>query len=317
MATIQDTLLAWYATNARDLPWRRTRDPYRVLVSEIMLQQTQVDRVLPYYDVFIQRFPSIQALAAAPVGEVIKAWGGLGYNRRAVNLHRAASHIVRELGGVFPRDVPSLLALPGIGPYTAGAVACFAFEQDVAFVDTNMRRVVHRLFVGVDVPRPAVSESPLLRIAATAVPAGRGWSWNQALIEFGALQCTARRPACVVCPLQAECRAYPAIQSAIAERPRTTGSESATPYNGSRRYFRGRVIAALRDLPEVDTSRGIDLHDLGQRIRDGFSEQDVPWLLDIVQELSREGLAIAAEDTPPYDAENAAPAQQRPRVRLP
>lgn len=137
---LQTALLTWFAENARDLPWRRTRDPYRVLVSEVMLQQTQVDRVIPKYEAFLAAFPTVEALAAAPTAEVIRLWAGLGYNRRAVNLQRAARAVVEERGGLFPHEVEELLRLPGIGPYTAGAVACFAFEQDVAFVDTNIRR---------------------------------------------------------------------------------------------------------------------------------------------------------------------------------
>ena len=212
---VREGLLAWFAANRRDLPWRRSRDPYHILVSEVMLQQTQVDRVLPYYRAFLDRFSTLAALAAAPTSDVIKAWAGLGYNRRAVNLQRTARHVLDEHGGVFPRDVDALRHLPGIGPYTAGAIACFAFEQDVPFIDTNIRRVLHRLLVGVDVPKPAASDAEILGLAAAALPAGNGWEWNQALMEFGALQCTARRPACVVCPVQSLCRAFPAIQTAV------------------------------------------------------------------------------------------------------
>src|SRR5581483_4865161 len=145
---IQAALLEWFAAAGRDLPWRHTRDPYRIMVSEIMLQQTQVDRVIPKYHAFLAAFPTLEALAAAPTAEVIRAWSGLGYNRRAVNMQRTARAVLEEHGGQFPRDLPALLRLPGIGPYTAGAIACFAFEQDVGFMDTNIRRVVQRLFVG-------------------------------------------------------------------------------------------------------------------------------------------------------------------------
>jgi A/G-specific adenine glycosylase len=140
LSDIQGALLAWFAEHARDLPWRRTRDPYRIMVSEIMLQQTQVDRVRPKYYAFLEAFPNLESLASAPTAEVIRAWAGLGYNRRAVNMQRTAQAVIREHGGQFPRDLAALLKLPGIGPYTAGAIACFAFEQDVAFIDTNIRR---------------------------------------------------------------------------------------------------------------------------------------------------------------------------------
>ncbi|MBA2277826.1 MAG: A/G-specific adenine glycosylase, partial [Chloroflexia bacterium] len=151
LAVVREELLGWWHANRRDLPWRHTRDPYRILVSEVMLQQTQVDRVIPYYERWLDHFPTVEALAAATTAELIRAWAGLGYNRRAVNLQRTARHVVEVCGGEFPREVEALRQLPGIGPYTAGAIACFAFELDTAFVDTNMRRVLHRLFVGVDV----------------------------------------------------------------------------------------------------------------------------------------------------------------------
>ena len=301
ITAVQAGLLAWFDSNARDLPWRRTRDPYHILVSEVMLQQTQVDRVIPYYRAFLDRFPTLEVLAAAPVADVIKAWAGLGYNRRAVNLQRTAQAVVSEHGGIFPRDVEALRRLPGVGPYTAGAIACFAFEQDTAFLDTNMRRVLHRLFVGVDVPRPTVPDQEVLRLAAAVVPTGRGWTWNQSLIEFGALHCTARRPACVVCPLQRQCRAYPAIQGAIAELPRGARLKPETPFAGSNRYYRGRVLAALRDLP-ADAGNGVDLRTLGSRVRADFTDADVPWLYEVVRGLTRDGLAQAAEDRPSYDA---------------
>ena len=238
-------LLRWFADNGRDLPWRRTRDPYRILVSEIMLQQTQVDRVVPYFEAFLERFPTIEALADAPTSEVIRLWKGLGYNRRAVNLQRTARAVVEEHGGVWPRDVAALRKLPGIGPYTAGAVACFAFEQDVPFIDTNMRRVLHRVFVGPDMPTASATDKEILAIADEVVPPGRGWSWNQALIEFGALLCTARKPACVVCPLQRECRAFPAILGAIATTPKGVRKKNEGVFEGSNRWYRARVVGEL------------------------------------------------------------------------
>lgn len=298
---VRTGLLAWFEANRRDLPWRRSRDPYDILVSEMMLQQTQVDRVVPYYHAFRDRFPTVHALAEAPIADVIKAWAGLGYNRRAINLQRTAQHVVAALGGTFPRDIDALRRLPGVGPYTAGAIACFAFEQDVGFVDTNIRRVLHRLFAGVDVPRPSITEREVMRIAGAVVPLGDGWRWNQALMEFGALQCTARRPACVVCPLQAVCCAFPAIQGAIQELPRGVRLKREAPFDGSNRYYRGRILATLRDLP-ADGDGTIDLRTLGRHVRPEFTDADVPWLYDVVQGLAKDGLAMAAEDSPVYDA---------------
>src|SRR3954451_14665892 len=177
---IHQALRAWFQTYSRDLPWRRTRDPYRILVSEIMLQQTQVDRVLLKYRAFLETFPTLQALADAAPGDVIRAWAGLGYNRRALNLQRTARAVLDEYGGVFPDTPAELQRLPGLGPYTAGAVACFAFERDVAFMDTNIRRVGRRVFAGPEDAPPATSERELLQLAADAVPAGDGYLWNQA-----------------------------------------------------------------------------------------------------------------------------------------
>jgi len=312
LAAVRLGLLEWFAANGRDLPWRHTRDPYAVLVSEVMLQQTQVDRVIPYYQDFLERFPTVGALAAAPTADVIKAWAGLGYNRRAVNLQRTARAVVEQYGGVFPREVGALRALPGIGPYTAGAVACFAFEEDVPFLDTNMRRVIHRLFVGPEVPAPVATERELLALAAAAVPPGNGWTWNQGLIEFGALHCTARRPACVVCPLQRACRAYPEIQGRIATLPRGARAAAEGPFQESNRYFRGRVVAALRELPPERSESGLDLRSLGPLVRTDFAEAHLPWLQEVVAGLSRDGLALLAEESPPYDADPGAV-----RVRLP
>lgn len=301
---IRAHLLGWFAANARDLPWRRTRDPYRILVSEVMLQQTQVDRVIPYYERWLERFPTVRDLAAAPTADVITAWAGLGYNRRAVNLQRTAQYVVEKLNGEFPRDVESLLKLPGVGPYTAGAIACFAFEQDTAFLDTNMRRVLHRLTLGPDVPDRAQHDKAVLPIAAQLVPTGNGWTWNQALIEFGALQCTARKPLCLVCPLQSDCAAFPEIQSLIAALPKGARKKSEEPFTNSNRYFRGRIVDALRGAP----SSGLTLLDLGPQVKAEFSVDDLDWLHAVVSGLVRDGLAVmerhAAEDSVAYDPGN-------------
>jgi A/G-specific adenine glycosylase len=295
-------LLEWFTSNRRDLPWRHTRDPYEVLVSEVMLQQTQVDRVIPYYHRFLERFPTVQDLAGAPTADVIRAWAGLGYNRRAVNLQRTARHVVGELGGVFPNDVDALKKMPGVGPYTAGAIAAFAFERDVGFVDTNMRRVIHRIFYGVDVPARTAGDAEILALAAQLVPPGEGWIWNQALIEFGALQCTQRRPACIVCPLQSVCCAFPAIQSAIAALPVGVRLKKETSFSGSNRFYRGRVLAALRDAAVSDgTQNSVELDELGRLVRDDFMPEHLPWLYEVVAGLQQDGLAKVAEDSSAYD----------------
>lgn len=294
--SLQAALLAWFAQHARDLPWRRTRDPYHVLVSEVMLQQTQVDRVLPRYHAFLTRFPTLTALAEAPVAEVIREWAGLGYNRRAVNLQRAARAVLESHGGSFPRDVPALRALPGIGPYTAGALACFAFEQDVAFMDTNIRRVVRRVFAD---PAAAPSEAELLALATAALPPGQGWDWNQAIMELGALICTAAAPACWRCPLRPYCRDYAARverdqhaltagTSAMAAPARRIAERREAPFEGSSRWYRGRIVAALRALP---AGQSLGLAELGARLKPDFAPEDEPWLRGLAEALARDGLA--------------------------
>ena len=312
VAAVQERLLEWFRVHGRDLPWRRTRDPYRILVSEVMLQQTQVDRVIPYYEAFLERFPTLQALAEAPTAEVIRLWAGLGYNRRAVNLQRTARAIVEQHGDSFPKTVEELRQLPGVGPYTAGAIACFAFEQDVPFFDTNIKRVLHRIFVGPERPRPLATDRELHAIAAQVVPAGKGWAWNQAIMEFGALHCTQRKPACVVCPVQAQCRAFPAILSALQEAPRPERGPKEERFEGSTRWFRGRIIDALRQAP---ADSGFTLAELGPRVREGFTESDLPWLAELVAGLERDGLATVAEDAPEYNVSDGAISARR--VRLP
>ena len=207
-AAFRRKLLAWFRTAGRDLPWRRTRDPYRVLVSEFMLQQTQVSRVLDFYPRFLKRYPDLATLARARPRAVREAWEGLGYYRRAANLHRLAREVVRHHAGSLPSDPRELDALPGVGPYTAGAVATFAYERPAAAVDTNVRRVLGRVF--------SCTTGKQVRATASAMQPRRGktaWSFNQALMELGALVCTARAPKCGECPVRAYCDWYRANRS--------------------------------------------------------------------------------------------------------
>jgi A/G-specific adenine glycosylase len=192
-------LLAWYKRNARVLPWRKTRNPYAILVSEFMLQQTQVSRVLEYFPRFMARFPTITSLAGAGRKAVMEEWDGLGYYARARNLHKLAREVTRRLDGTVPDSPEDLRTLPGVGRYTAGAVACFAYEKAVPTVDTNVRRVLERAFAPKDV----------WELAAKLVPKNgeRAWRFNQALMELGALVCTARKPKCPECPVRSDCRA--------------------------------------------------------------------------------------------------------------
>ena len=200
-------LLKWYRRHARDLPWRRTRDPYRVLVSEFMLQQTQVSRVMKYYPRFLSRFPTVYALSRARPRQVREAWDGLGYYRRAANLHRLAQTVVRDHAGEIPVAPEQLRRLPGVGPYTAGAVATFAYERRVAAVDTNVARVLRRVFRP-RLPAGARGERKLSAFAESLLPRRptTAWEFNQALMDLGATICLARRPRCEVCPVRFACR---------------------------------------------------------------------------------------------------------------
>ena len=200
-------LLKWYSSHARVLPWRGSADPYRVWVSEIMLQQTQVETVIPYYQRWLSRFPSLQALAAASEADVLGVWEGLGYYSRARNLYRAARIVATELGGQVPRTLEGLRALPGIGRYTAGAIASIAFGVDAAVLDGNVKRVLARVFdFREDVKSPR-GEAQLWALAESLVPPGRAGDYNQALMDLGATVCTPRDPACPACPLRALCLA--------------------------------------------------------------------------------------------------------------
>ncbi|MBP7693364.1 MAG: A/G-specific adenine glycosylase [Anaerolineales bacterium] len=200
-------LLAWYAAHGRTLPWRGARDPYRVWIAEIMLQQTQVETVKPYYARWLKRFPTVHALAAAPQQEVLALWEGLGYYSRARNLHRAAQTVAAEHAGRLPRTVAELLALPGIGRYTAAAIASIAFGVDAAVLDGNVKRVLARVFDYAEDVKSPRGERDLQALAERLLPAGRAGDYNQALMDLGATVCTPRAPACERCPVLELCQA--------------------------------------------------------------------------------------------------------------
>jgi len=205
---IQDRLLTWSHAHRRDLPWRGERDPYRVWVSEVMLQQTQVETVIPYYYRFLARFPTLRSLAEADLDGVLKVWEGLGYYARARNLHQAARRVMDRHGGQLPADRDALLALPGIGPYTAGAILSLAFGQDAAVLDGNVRRVLSRLFAIGDDPRSAATRRRLWNLAEALLLPGQAGPFNEALMDLGATVCTPRAPRCGECPLNEGCQGY-------------------------------------------------------------------------------------------------------------
>ena len=256
MRWMQDALLDWFAGTARDLPWRKTRDPYAILVSEVMLQQTQVARVLERYEPWLERWPTPAALAAAPAADVLRAWSGLGYNRRALNLQNAARRVV-ELGA-FPREIAELERLPGIGPYTARAIACFAFGAQVTALDTNVRRVLERSLGTTDV----------------APPPGRAWDWNQALFDLGAQLCLARIPRCDRCPLAAACPSRGLTYAPLRRQSR---------FEGSRRQRRAALVRELAEGPR--TEGGYDRDVVESLLADGLAVRRADGLLALPEEV--------------------------------
>ena len=205
----QRRLLTWYRRHGRDLPWRRTRDPYSILVSEIMLQQTQVERVIPKYHEFLARYPTLDALAAADVAEVRRTWYPLGYNIRPVHLRGIARETVARYNGRLPSDEEALRRFKGIGRYTAGAVLSFAFRKDAPILDTNVRRVLGRVFLGPRRMKALRGQKALWDLSAALVPRGKAYDFNQALMDFGATWCTPRHPRCLPCPMKGFCKSYP------------------------------------------------------------------------------------------------------------
>ncbi len=216
--SVAPLLLAWYARAGRDLPWRRTRDPYRVWLSEIMLQQTGVTAVIPYFEKFLARFPDLATLAAAPVEAVIELWAGLGYYSRARNLHAAARQVADLHAGSFPQTLEALTALPGIGRSTAGAILSIAFDLPAPILDGNVRRVLCRLFAWQEAPRSSAAEKQLWRWAETLTPADRPHDYAQAIMDLGATLCTPSAPACERCPLERLCQGR--AMGIAAELPR-------------------------------------------------------------------------------------------------
>lgn len=227
LTPLHNALIGWFEAHKADLPWRRSRDPYAVWLSEIMLQQTQVTTVIPYYERFLQCFPSVGALATAPLTEVLKLWEGLGYYSRARSLHRAAQMIMHEYGGQFPTSMRDLQRLPGVGRYTAGAIGSLAFGLDVPVLDGNVIRVLARLFdIDADTSKPETTRT-LWSLAERILPEGRAAAWNEGLMELGRRVCTPRSPQCGTCPLQEHCAA---LQHGVQEQRPVKAPRRRTPH---------------------------------------------------------------------------------------
>lgn len=253
MNALLEPVLDWYADAARDLPWRRPgTSPWAVMVSEFMLQQTPVVRVLPVYDTWLERWPDPAALAAEPSGEAVRAWGRLGYPRRALRLHGCAVAITEQHGGEVPDDYDRLRALPGVGDYTAAAIASFAFGRPHAVLDTNVRRVLGRAVSGVEFPPPSVTRAER-DLAESLVPDRDPEVWAVAVMELGALVCTAASPACERCPIQGRCAWLERGRPPYDGPPRR-----GQTYDGTDRQCRGRLLAVLRDSDGVVPSDRLD-----------------------------------------------------------
>jgi A/G-specific adenine glycosylase len=269
-----------------------------------MLQQTQVDRVLPKYKQFLSAFPTLADLANAPTAEVISAWVPLGYNRRAISLQSIAKQVIAEYEGQIPDSIDELLKLKGIGRYTAGAIACFAYRKHVATVDVNIRRVLHRVFLGLEQPEQKINDSQMLLLAEQVLPTGQAYDWNQSLMDLGATICTSNDTRCGRCPLQETCVAYAEMgkyslfPSGVVLRQLRKVAEKKSgyqtqPFTSSNRYFRGRIVDLLRSAP---AQQRMPLEVLGAQIKPGFSDEDSTWLQQIIDGLVKDGLLDATED---------------------
>jgi A/G-specific adenine glycosylase len=289
--------LRWYPRHGRDLPWRQTRDPWRILVSEVMLQQTQVSRVLERFPVWIARFPTLASHAAATSREALIAWSGMGYNRRALNLNDAARFIAERHGGEIPRDADLLRKLPGIGPYTAHAVLCFAFELRVPIVDVNIRRIFSRIFPRREEDAGLRSEKEALNLAQLLLPPRAFYNWNQALMDIGALICTAREPLCPRCPFRNECASAFSV-----EWKRNANGTLRVMRTIPRRIHRGRAIEYLR---KNRPSHAASFVEIGNALHPFFSKAEHAWLSDILSSLERDRMIVISykgKRIDPHDA---------------
>ncbi|MEF8892058.1 MAG: A/G-specific adenine glycosylase [Haloferacaceae archaeon] len=282
-AVVREALVAWYEADHRSFPWRETTDPYRVLVSEVMSQQTQLSRVVDAYEAFVERWPTVEDLAAADRSEVVSFWTdhSLGYNNRATYLHEAAGQVVEEYDGEFPETPERLQELMGVGPYTANAVASFAFDAGDAVVDTNVERVLYRAFGVED------DESEFEQAASGLMPDGESRVWNNAIMELGGVACQ-KTPRCdeAGCPWRTWCHAYETGDFTAPDVP------TQPSFEGSRRQFRGRVVRALSNHDQLS------LDELGPKVRVDYTpegEYGREWLRGLLADLADDGLVEVGE----------------------
>jgi len=276
--TIADLLLTWYRAHGRNLPWRQTTDPYAILVAEVMLQQTQVDRVIPKYEAWLEAFPNWKALSEAPRSDVLKFWSGLGYNNRAVRLHELSKVVVEELGGELPKTEDELVKLPGIGPYTAGAIVAFAYNKPGKCIDVNVERIMKRLFFS---RRQEISKSAVERFFLASYPRNAR-AYANALMDFGSLICTASKPMCDSCPLYDECKSRGEREEEKEERAKKRQSR----FLHSNRWWRGQILKGLNQgVKSEESLRSL----IGHENRQAFQRA--------LGELERDGLVVRRDNT--------------------
>ena len=277
------TLLAWYKRSGRTFPWRDNTNPYHILLSEIMLQQTQTRRVLEKYPELLRQFPTLRSLAAAPLRDVVMAWRGMGYNNRAVRLHRLARNLVNLHDGKIPAEYDALIPLPGIGKYTANAILSSAFGMRRAIVDVNVRRVMSRIFWRMKSTSEMRADREIWQLAAEILPRKNIYDWNQALMDFGAIVCTSRKPACMLCPVSQLCLSKKFMGRTALQRRRPVKGVDGIPD----RIYRGHVVRQLRML---NGNRSIRADALGKKVRAGFSRRHEKWFVALLRGLEKDGL---------------------------
>lgn len=253
----QDKILAWYDVNMRNLPWRQTRNPYKILVSEVMSQQTQLSRVIPKYEAWLTRFPTVQDLAQSPISEVLRYWSGLGYNRRALNLQKAVQVVTKDYQGKFPKTIEELKKLPGLGKYTASAVACFAFNEQLPIIDTNIRKVIAHEFFDGELP----NEKTIENVAIQILPKGKAYEWNQALMDYSALVLKEKK---IPVPKQSH-------------------------FLSSNRYYRGQTIKLLLGIEQISFTGLWDFFQEKNPIESSRLEK-------ILRSMAKDGLIVYQDD---------------------
>lgn len=295
ITSFRQRLLLWYRKHGRDLPWRKTHDPYAILISEVMLQQTQVDRVIERYQRWLKRFPTVQALAKAPASAVLREWSGLGYNRRALALQNIAKQVVAEHNCEFPKTVPELMQFKGIGRYTASAIAAFAYRQPVPIVDTNVKRVLGRIYFGykelakmIEDPKKygGNQDEVFWTLKTKIVPPNKtSYDFNQGIMDFGALVCTAKQPKCQVCPMQSICKSYPGILAATSDQLRVKRHRTEPQYFGHpRRIWRGKILQYLHTIK----TKFVSLQKIGQHIQADWNDSRVDWLQSVLETMEKD-----------------------------